>query len=184
MTASVLLFDPARWPAMVRRSEHAPLLMEAARLSIRLSQYRYGSRKVDRQLHSLFGRLRRLTLQKGFPRCCRVPFYTSIEWDLRALLDIVPHGLRVQTGNDGLTLDDGTTRCVASLFDDALAFKRSHPSDIPHNSVLYYDCGVYSEAWTVNLALARIIIAAYLLASLQLLSDPSEVRRLVTVLAN
>lgn len=174
MRLSDHLLDVAKWPKDVLESSHFGILSEIAQFSLDLVEevghggsYASGDLKTDESLHRLFGELARLATWLPKPSKGRSPHYTRTTWDLRSLARMIPEGMSLKMEADGQANDAGFTRWNASLHDYENGNKAAHPSFLEHNAALSYDGGEYSEAWTPNLALARILLAAYLLAAIQ-----------------
>lgn len=93
-------------------------------------------------------------------------FKSSVSVEKGDLKCIAPIGTVVRILGESTAM--GTDR-QPNLHDYATVRKigNIHPSDLEHNSALSYDGGEYGSSWTPNLALARILLAAYLLASIQ-----------------
>jgi hypothetical protein len=166
---SDLLLEPDHWPSIVRNSNHFPLLNEVVAFSLELDEKTEGDAEADATLHRLYGSCARLADWLPKPAKGRAPHYTRSPWDLRALSALIPSGLGTEL--DGNPEDDGSgfVRWQANLhdYDTVKKIGTIHPSELEHNAALSYDGGEYGSAWTPNLALARILLAAYLLAVIQ-----------------
>lgn len=162
---TLLLSD--QWPEMVRRSVHYESMVAAASLAQRMEELTNGGPDLDEALRDSFAQLR--TVAPWLPKVAagRPPAYTRRTWDLRALVAMVPKGLQLEIEQDGDADDEGFIRWHASLFDAVNSRSAAHPSDLEHNSILTYESRDFGEAWTPNIALGRILLAAYLLAAHQ-----------------
>lgn len=180
------LLEPESWPAMVLASSHAPLLRELVSFSLQLDEQTEADADTDATLHRLLAGCSRIASWLPAPSRGRAPNYTRTTWDLRALSTIVPPGLDLEL--DSRVEDDGSgfARWQANLHDHINGNKAAHPSDLEHNSALSYDGGEYGSSWTPNLALARILLAAYLLAAIQAIQGrvlPTALKHKVVALA-
>lgn len=164
------LLEPEYWPAVVRASQHASLLHEIVELSMELDEQTEGSADTDSKLHRLYAGCARIAPWLPVPSRGRAPSYTRTTWDMRALAAIVPPGLDMELDSTVENDGSGYARWQANLHDHINARHVVHPSDLEHNATLSYDGGEYGSAWTPNLALARILLAAYLLAAIQAIS--------------
>lgn len=180
------LLEPEHWPAVVLASNHAPLLRELVSFSLQLDEQSEGDADTDATLHRLLAGCSRIANWLPVPNRGRAPHYTRTAWDLRALSGVVPQGLDLEL--DSRVEDDGSgfARWQANLHDHINGNRAAHPSDLEHNSALSYDGGEYGSSWTPNLALARILLAAYLLAAIQAIQGrvlPAHSKHKVAALA-
>lgn len=161
------LLEPDHWPALVLNSKHAPLLQDVVTLSLQLDEQAEGDAATDSELHRVLHGCARIAHWLPVPRRGRAPSYTRTSWDMRALAAVVPRGLDMELDSHVEDPATGLARWQANLHDHINGNYAAHPSDLEHNAALSYDGGEYGSAWTPNMALARIILAANLLAAIQ-----------------
>lgn len=166
------LLNSESWPAIILESKSFPLLRAAADLAQALEERIGGDENLDYELHGLFKRFRNGVPWLPVTLPSKAPAYTRAMWDLRALVKMIPAGLELKLEQESVPDDEGYIRWGASLFDGQNIDQVSHPSDLEHNSILFYNSGSYGEAWTPNLAVARILLAALILALIQRTLDP------------
>lgn len=167
------LFDVTDWPEHLRSSAHADLLGQAAELGAFLDEA-LPDPALDQRLHDTLRALAKLASWLKRPAGNSAPAYTTREWDLRALHSLSLPNMRMTLRED--LGADGLSRFTASLFDGVNSNLVAHPSDLEHNSLLFYHSGQHGEAWSPNLALARITLAAYLLAAIERVCDDAAGR--------
>lgn len=164
------LLEPAHWPDIVRHSGEMPLLRAVVAYSAQIDEQTMADRSTDTDLHRLFRSC--AAVATWLPPVTRriAPHYTRTTWDLRALSALIPAGMDMELSGSDACDRSGFVRWQANLHDHIHGNRARHPSDLEHNAALSYDGGEYGSAWTPNLALARIILAAYLLAAIQTIS--------------
>lgn len=165
------LLNSKTWPGIVRNSKSFPLLSAAANLAQALEERIDGDEALDAELHALFKRFR--TAVKWLPATlvAKAPAYTRTRWDLRALVKMIPAGLGLKLEQESGPDAEGCVRWGASLFDRQNISQVNHPSELEHNAILFYNSGPYGEAWTPNLAVSRILLAALILALIQRVAE-------------
>lgn len=165
------LLKPEQWPESVRLSTEMSFLQSVVNYSARLDEQTYADQATDVDLHRLFRGC--ATIASWLPAVARgrAPHYTRTPWDLRALAGLIPNGMDMEISGRDEGEESGFIRWQANLHDHIHGNRAVHPSDLEHNAALSYDGGEYGSAWTPNLALARIILAAYLLAAIQAIRD-------------
>jgi hypothetical protein len=161
------LLEPEHWPAVILNSSHADVLRKVVDVSLELDELLNGDADIDAQLHSLFHGCAKIASWLPRPGRGRAPHYTRTAWDMRALSSLIPKELDVALDSSVEGDGSGLSRWSANLHDHINGNTAAHPSDLIHNAALSYDGGEYGSAWTPNLALARILLAAYLLAAIQ-----------------
>lgn len=171
MRISDHLLESEYWPSVVLNSNHVPLLREVVELSNRLDEQTVGDDDSDNDLHRVFRGCASIASWLPKPARGRPPRYTRTAWDLRALSALIPPGMDM--GLEGRVEDDrsGFTRWTAHLHDHIHGNLAAHPSDLEHNAALSYGSGQYGSSWTPNLALARILLAAYLLGAIHAIQN-------------
>jgi hypothetical protein len=165
------LLEPNQWPEIVRHSKEMPLLQAVVAYSTQLDEQTLADQSTDTDLHRLFRGC--AAIVTWLPPVTRriAPHYTRTTWDLRALSALIPAGMDMGLSGSDACDGSGFVRWQANLHDHIHGNRARHPSDLEHNAALSYDAGEYGSAWTPNLALARIILAAYLLAAIQTISS-------------
>lgn len=169
------LLNCEAWPAAVRTSKAFSLLSAAASLAQALEERIGGDEALDTELHGLFKRFRSAVPWLSATLMAKAPAYSRTPWDLRALVKMIPAGLELKLEQETRPDAEGYVRWHASLFDGQNASQVAHPGDLEHNAILFYNSGAYGEAWTPNLAIARILLAALILALIQRVLDPGMV---------
>lgn len=168
------LLNSETWPEVVRASATYPLLCAAANLAVALEERIGGDQALDIELHGLFKRFRSAVRWMPAASATNAPAYTRTPWDLRALAKMIPAGLELKLEQESGPDDEGYVRWGASLFDRENIDQVGHPGELQHNAILFYNSGSYGEAWTPNLAVARILLAALILALIQRVVDPQK----------
>lgn len=164
------LLKPDQWPTNILNSNHLPLLHEIVEFSLYLENCTNGSAEIDSTLHRLLRSCSNIVEWLPKPKKGRSPKYTVNPWDLQALAKIIPAGLDLEldaTCESPQLGENSNTSWQANLHDRFNGNRAGHPSDIEHNAALSFDGGEYGSSWTANLALGRILLAAYLLAVIQ-----------------
>lgn len=166
MRLSDCLLNPSEWPEPVRVSADYPELNEAVILSLEMAELLDGDKDLDLRIKQVLTKLRKIACWLPRPTGSD-PRYTRKIWSMAAIAALVPNPLLLYINQRTSADEDGFKRWEASLSDHTNTKHVGHPSDLEHMSALLYGSYEYSEAWTPNIAVARIVIAAYLLAAIQ-----------------
>lgn len=160
------LLNPVEWPEQVRGCADYPELNKAVILSLEMVELLNGDKDLDLRIKQVLTGLRKLAPWLPSPAGSD-PRYTRRVWSMAAITSLVPEPLLLYVNQRTSADEDGFKRWEASLSDHSNIKHVGHPSDLEHMSALLYGSAEYSEAWTPNIAVSRIVIAAYLLAAIQ-----------------
>lgn len=166
------LLNPDQWPKQVRVSAAFFVLNEAVLLSLEMVELLEGDKDLDLRIRQVLTKLRKIAPWLPRPTGSD-PRYTRKIWSMASITALVPDPLLLYIKQETSADEDGFKRWGASLSDHSNIKHVSHPSELEHMSALFYGSGEYSEAWTPNIAVARIVIAAYLLAAIQSVLSPA-----------